>query len=447
MNQISDYKSLIYRTKTALISPKISRCYSVLKHNESLSPDELAELNWQKRLRLLKFAYEEVPYYRAKFDSIGLVPQDIRTREQWEVVPTLKKCDLVKHFNDLLVKCANPRWLQRSSTGGSTGEPVVVYHDKRFAMEALGWRMFSWWGVGPGENAAFAWRDFGWSRLEDIRRQILLWPTQRIYLDASLMTEASIVSFIRQCQLTRPVVIQGYVGAIECVADFILKTSIPFPTPRAVWVTAAPVSKTQRNKMQSAFCAPVYDQYGCGEVYWLGAQCMASDDLHVFSDARYIEFLDDNGDAAKIGQYGQIAVTDLENYVFPLIRYVNGDCGSAVPGLCACGVKLPLMTAVKGRVTDSLHLPDGGIIAGDYLTTLFDDDPACVKAFQVFQRNDFSIDLRVILNLAEQCSEERVSHVMTKLRGKTNGLIPIRAVYVTNIDADRGKTRYVVSEL
>jgi phenylacetate-CoA ligase len=199
--------------------------------------------------------------------------------------------------------------------------------------------------------------------------------------------------------------------------------------------------------MQSAFCAPVYDQYGCGEVFWLGAQCMASDDLHVFSDARHIEFLDDNGDAATIGQYGCVAVTDLENYVFPLIRYVNGDCGAAVPGLCACGVKLPLMAAVKGRVTDSLHLPNGGIISGDYLTTMFDDDPTCVKAFQVFQRSDFSVDLRVILNEAEQGSDERVSRVMKKLRGRTNNLIPIRTVYVTNIDIDRGKTRYVVSQL
>jgi phenylacetate-CoA ligase len=198
--------------------------------------------------------------------------------------------------------------------------------------------------------------------------------------------------------------------------------------------------------MQRAFRAPVYDQYGCGEVFWLAAQCAASEHLHIFSDTRCIEFLDDNGRAVGVGDYGQIAITDLENYVFPLIRYVNGDSGSAIAGQCACGVNLPLMAAVKGRTTDRLRLPDGGIIAGDYLTTIFDTDPTCVRAFQIFQKHDFSIDVRVVLNPAEFGADERISRAVAGLRAKVHGLVHVRAVHVTNIDSDRGKTRWVVSE-
>jgi phenylacetate-CoA ligase len=198
--------------------------------------------------------------------------------------------------------------------------------------------------------------------------------------------------------------------------------------------------------MQAAFHAPVYDQYGCGEIGQLAAQCAKSDHLHIFSDTACIEFIDNNGRAVEIGKQGQIALTDLENFVFPLIRYINGDEGSAVAGQCTCGVNLPLMAAVKGRSTDHLRLPDGGIVVGDFVTTIFDNDPHCVKAFQVFQKKDFNIDVRVVLNPLERDANERVSRVVEKLREKTLGLVEVRAVHVTNIESDRGKTRYVISE-
>lgn len=419
---------------------------SYSQKNERLSPDELAEMNWKMRQRVLTIAYERVPYYRAKFNQAGLNPQDIRLPDQWESVPVLHKSDLIEHIEQIKAEHVKPRWLQKSTTGGSTGVPVVVYFDKRIPAEPLRWRMLSWWGVGPGEDAAFAWRSFGWSKLERLRRQTFFWPSRRIYLDASLIDKAHVEEFVRQCQLVRPALIQGYVGAIEALADFVIESAIDFPSPKAVWLTASPISKTQRAKMQHAFHAPVYDQYGCGEINQLAAQCAQSENLHIFSDAVCIEFLDSHDRAVRTGEQGKIALTDLENFVFPLIRYINGDEGSAIPGQCTCGVNLPLMAPVKGRTTDHLLLPGGGILAGDFITTIFDNDPNCVKAFQVFQKRDLNIDVRVILNPAEHDADRRVAFVAAKLRDKIHGLVEVRVVPVNSIDSDRGKTRYVISE-
>lgn len=446
MSQLPDFKSLILWTKFTLLHPKILSSYLALKRNERLSPDALAALNWQKRQRLLRFAYENVPYYRAKYDAAGLNPLDIRTPEQWESVPVLEKPELVKHLEDLKTRGVKPDRLRLSTTGGSTGVPVIVYFDKKFAMEPIRWRMLSWWGVGPGEDAAFAWRDFGWPALEKLRRSVLFWPTRRIYLDASLVTKASLDAFVRQYQAVRPSLLQGYVGAIESLADFVIESGVSFPPPKAVWLTAAPVSKTQRARMQAAFHAPVYDQYGCGEIYQIAAQCAHSENLHIFYDSVCVEFLDGNGRSVQTGERGLIALTDLDNYVFPLIRYLNGDEGSAVAGQCACGVNLPLMGPIKGRDTDHLHLPQGGIIVGDFVTTIFDNDPDCIKAFQVYQKKDLGIDVRVVLNPAVPDARERVERVVAKMREKSLGLVEVRPVYMDEIVSDRGKTRYIVRE-
>ena len=65
------------------------------------------------------------------------------------------------------------------------------------------------------------------------------------------------------------------------------------------------------------------------------------------------------------GHLGQIAVTALENRLFTLIRYLNGDIGRAIKGTCECGVNLPLMDKVRGRTTDTLRFPNGKCISGD----------------------------------------------------------------------------------
>ena len=100
----------------------------------------------------------------------------------------------------------------------------------------------------------------------------------------------------------------------------------------------------------------------------------------------------------SLGQRGDITVTDLENYVFPLIRYRIGDRGCALSYQCSCGVNLPLMDSVKGRTTDNLPLPDGSVLSGEYLTTIFDDFPDAVHAFSVHQKKDFSIVVSYVPN-------------------------------------------------
>ena len=43
----------------------------------------------------------------------------------------------------------------KSVTGGSSGRPTTVYHDKRVQLEAFGWYCMRLWGIKPSDNAAF----------------------------------------------------------------------------------------------------------------------------------------------------------------------------------------------------------------------------------------------------------------------------------------------------
>ncbi|MDP6494661.1 MAG: hypothetical protein QGI09_04420, partial [Dehalococcoidia bacterium] len=147
------------------------------------------------------------------------------------------------------------------------------------------------------------------------------------------------------------------------------------------------------------------------------------------------------------GQMGDIVVTDLENYVFPLIRYVNGDRGHSVAGDAEDGIGFPLMGPVKGRVSEAVSLPDGSLLTGEYLTTIFDEFPDCVKGFQVHQQADGSIDVIYIPSGDSSALEENVRVVQSRLLEVMASQVPVRFTAVDSIPHDRGKLRFVISDL
>jgi len=147
---MTDLKQKAFLWKYSLVKPNAIRYFHELMRQQTLLPDELAELNWRRTRALLTYAYQRVPYYRRRFDEFGLRPQDIVHPEDYAKVPVLSREDLQEHFDELVSLDAKPCNLRISTTGGSTGEPVKVYHEKRVVRAATGWRMLSWGGCIRG---------------------------------------------------------------------------------------------------------------------------------------------------------------------------------------------------------------------------------------------------------------------------------------------------------
>lgn len=440
-------KPLIFFLKQKIFRPNALIYYFKVIKNQIIPEEGVNLINWNKRLAIVRHAYETVPYYQKRFNDIGLKPENIKKPEDWYNVPILTRQDLTSNFHDLISKQTKQKDLLTSTTGGSSGKPVKVYHDRRYPQEVLGWRMLSWWGLQPGTDSSYAWRLVRTTRFKKMLNYLMWWPTKRLWLDASSISVPDMVKFIGDFNRIKPELLQGYAGAIHSLATFIDRNSISVNPPKAVWVTSSPVSSVQRTLIEKTFNAPLYDQYGCGEIFWLAAQCKERNGLHIFADARHIEFLDEIGTPCSPGKIGKIVITDLENFAFPLIRYENGDIGRQLDIQCPCGVTLPLMDSVKGRITDMVRLPDNTLLSGDYLTTIFDDFPEAVDAFQVLQKSDYSIVIKVVPNLQHKGYTKIFDMVKARLEEKTRKQVHVKIEIVEEIQNDRGKTRYVISEV
>lgn len=91
-------------------------------------------------------------------------------------------------------------------------------------------------------------------------------------------------------------------------------------------------------------------------------------------------------------------------------------------------------------------LPDGSYLDGSYLTTIFDDYTSYIHSFQVIQRADFSIDIN-LTKLDHENIESILNNVHCVLAEKTKSQVSIRINIVDHIEDNRGKHRYVISEL
>nr|HMQ57837.1 phenylacetate--CoA ligase [Rhizobiaceae bacterium] len=93
---------------------------------EIASRDEIAALQLQRLKWSLAHAYANSPFYRAKFDAVGVHPDDLKQLSDLAKFPFTVKTDLRDNypFKMFATPMADVRRIHASS--GTTGKPTVV---------------------------------------------------------------------------------------------------------------------------------------------------------------------------------------------------------------------------------------------------------------------------------------------------------------------------------
>ncbi len=437
-------KALLFNSKYRLYRPGAFELFEKLHESEYWTPDQWRDYQSLRQKELVRRAFRETPFYARYYGAVGFQTGDVEQAGFFEQLPVLTKAHLRESFGDLITPSFS-RERGVSTTGGSTGIPVKCAYDKTLPVEAYGWRTLGWWGVHPWDDGGYIWRNPRARRLDQAVNQTLWWPTRKIRLDASSMTPDSMQTFVSRWNRFKPPQLQGYVGAVDEFARYIESNRIPIHSPKAVWVTSAPLVPAQRSLIERVFGAPVYDQYGCCEVSWIAAQCEQKAGLHVNAERVHMEFVDEVNRSVEKGVWGRTLLTRYDDYSFPLIRYEVGDTGRFLPAACACGRTLPVIDQVKGRLTDVVRLPSGRVLTGEYLTTIFDAYPDAVNAFRVTQKKDGDLVVEFVPAHATRYDPVFVS-VARDLTGKVAGEVSVVFQRVQAIPHDRGKLRFVVRE-
>lgn len=435
--------STVFLAKQRLFRPSAYTLYRRLLSLQMLDEVELEKFNLKRRRSLLFHAGLTSRLYR-QWKSQHQSAFHHCSEEAWQSLPILSRKVLAEDLESLRSEAFPRSRLLESTTGGSTGTPLKVWHDSTYPRDAIAWRMLGWWNLGLGQHAAHTWRLRRTDPWAKAANRALWWPTRRIWLNAAAMRPRDVEEFIEEFIHLQPKLLQGYVGALEHVAASIIQHKLTVPSPLAIWTTAAPLSPHSRQTIQLAFSAPVFDQYGSCEVPFIAAECTEHSGLHVFSDVVHIDIVREDDSPATAGESGRLIVTDLENRVAPLIRYDTGDRAAWMIGSCPCGLPFPRISSVRGRISDTLSMNDGTTIAGDYLTTLFDDHTAEIRQFQVQKVAGSHIRVLVCPRSHTADIEGVLSSVRTAMVANIGTANTIEFQIVDQIPEDAGKTRFVL---
>lgn len=426
-----------------ILDPKARDSHARLMKAQELSTDELHSLNWVRRQALVQHCAVRIPFYQRAFRKVGFEPGDLRGDEDWAQLPILEKSDIREYPEELVDSAFQLKDLPTATTGGTTGLPLKTYNDPRVHLASMSWRMLEWWSLDPACSSGYLYRAVprGFSR---ILRDVALFPTRRIYIAASQMSEERMATFLAALLRVEPEYLVGYVGALEVFARFCDQRSVKLPSLRAAWTTASPLSDNLRAYLESVLGSPVYTQYGSCEFYWIAAECTRKGGMHIGSDIRHVDVLPDPDSSVHDG-FGDLAVTDLTNYAFPLLRYRLGDRGQLLDRQCPCGLPFPMMDYVRGRISETLELRDGTQVPGEFWTTVFDDFTDDVVAFQVIQRADLSIHINYVPNPRGDGGRAAAT-VLARLGKQTSGQADIHMHEVAEIPHRDGKVQIVVRE-
>jgi phenylacetate-coenzyme A ligase PaaK-like adenylate-forming protein len=154
---------------------------------------------------------------------------------------------------------------------------------------------------------------------------------------------------------------------------------------------------TTRSRAEAAFGCPVAETYSASEATPLALPCRRGR-LHVNSDWFVVEPVDASDAPVPAGQRSDsVLLTNLANYVQPIIRYRLGD--SVVLGAqpCGCGSVLPTIR-VEGRTDEILRVPRAGggevVLVPMGVATVVEETPG-VRRYQVLQTARAALTVRL----------------------------------------------------
>ena len=364
-----------------------------LENTQWMAPDELEAWQLARLQRLVRYACENVPYYRDLYGRLDIHPGDIRSLKDFQSLPFLTRDDVNEHLEEMVAPALRDRAVA-NSTGGSTGQPMQFYSEKAFGWwdNALESRGRGWYGVRDGDRIAFVWgaqRDL----LDgDLRARVKARLRRERYLNAFCMNEESMQSFAELLIRWKPAMFRAYASALAMFAQYVKEKGIAGIRPRLIETTAEKVSVQQRQLLEEVFQCKVADWYSARELGTIGYEC-PSGSLHV-CETRHLEIVA-NGQVVRPGEMGEVVITSLHQAAMPFIRYKIGDMAILESDACGCGRGLPVLREVVGRLQDFLVTCQGCFVHGGYFPHTLRRWPEILN-YQVYQADQKHLELRLV---------------------------------------------------
>ena len=323
---------------------------------EQMGRDEMRALQLDRLKKIVKYAYERVPFYKKKFDEIGLKPEDIKTLEDISKIPYTTKTDLRDNYPYGLLAVPMDEIVRVHASSGTSGKPTVVAYTKN-DLDMWSDCVARLIVAAGGKKSDVVQISFGYGLFTGALGLHQGWEK----VGASVIPASS-------GNTERQVMLMKDLGATALVAtpsyglyisEVMEKMGIKKEDLKLrIGLFGSEASSPEMHKeLQDKLGVFPTDNYGLSEIIGPGVsgECEYKCGMHINEDHFYPEIIDrETLMPVADGEWGELVITTLTKEGLPMLRYRTKDITRLITDKCKCGRTTTRMDKIQGRSDDML---------------------------------------------------------------------------------------------
>ncbi|MEW6264642.1 MAG: AMP-binding protein [Thermodesulfobacteriota bacterium] len=395
---------------------------------ETMDADTRAQYLNRRLSEMAAHAYDRAPAMKAKFDSAGVKPEDLKTVRDLERLPLTEKAELVElqrrdpPFGGLVAVPLKELGRIFASPGPIYEPYELVYEDDRWSQSFYG----AGFRAGDLGQITFSYHMVPFAMmLDDSLRKMgcLSVPTGvgNTELQVGIMRDLKVNAYLGTPSFLKTVADKAEEMGLDLKKDLNLEVA---------FVAAEMLPESLRASLEERLGMLIRQSYGTADVGCLGYECFHKNGMH-YPDNVIVEVVDpETGRRLGPGEIGEVAAT-VFNKTYPLIRFGTGDLSYYTDEPCPCGRTTGRLVKIVGRVDQVTKVRGMFIHPGqvDEVTRKFE---AISRYQMVVSRKDYKdvMTLHVELNneacdrAALQAGLEKAMQDILRLKGEVAFLAP-----------------------
>lgn len=398
---------------------------------ECMSSEDKKALQSERLVKLVKYVYDNVEFYRNRMDEYGVKPEDIKSIDDIVKLPYTTKNDLRDTYPFGLFAAPKSDIVRIHASSGTTGKATVVCYTKKdiddwsecvarcmsmadvtkddIIQVAYGYGLFTG-GLGAHYGA------------EKVGAMVVPMSTGNSKKLTTMMVDfgATAIACTPSYLLHLSEVLRDE-GLLDKIK---LKTAI---------CGAEPWTEKMRNEIEARLNITAHDIYGLSEIMGPGVACDCKHHtgLHICDDYFYPEIIDPKTlEPVSDGETGELVFTTLTKEGIPLIRYRTKDLTSITHERCECGRTSARISRFKGRSDDMLIIRGVNVFPSQVEAALVDVEEVTPHYMMIVDRenNLDSLEIQVEVDVKYYTDEIRgIEKLTKKIAGVIQGALGISA--------------------
>ena len=384
---------------------------------EALSREELEALQLQRLQATVKHCMNS-PFYKKRFEQIGLKPEDIQSLDDIRKIPFTTKQDLRETYPFGMASVPLSKCVRLHSSSGTTGNPTVILHTQKDLDEWAEAVARCLWMVGLRPDDVFQ-NSSGYGMFTGgLGFQYGAERLGMLTVPAAAGNSLRQIKFITDFGTTALHAVPSYVTRLyEVMHDQGIDPRRDTKL-RVLAIGAEPHSEEQRKRIEDMLGVKAYNSFGMSEMCGpgVGFECQEQNGLHFWEDYYIVEIVNpDTLEPVPDGEVGELVLTTLNREAMPLLRYRTRDLTRVLGRTCPCGRNHVRLDRMRGRSDDMMVLRGVNIfpiqiekilmqypeLGSNYLITLTTDDDNDNMTVEV-EVAEFTDDYGMLQNLARQ---------------------------------------------